>query len=201
MPKTRNHKSNSSAKLLNKWQIRLAANAVDRGGVIAYPTEAIYGLGCSPWDWSAVEKLLFLKRRPMSKGLIVVAADVSQLDSLVNFAKVESIQPILQTWPGHVSWILPARKDTPAWLTGEHAGLAVRVTAHPLVRHLCSLSGPLVSTSANLANTRPALTVMDVRKYFRDSLDFILPGSLGEETNSSEIRHASSLTVLRSGKL
>lgn len=185
---------------MNNWHIRLAAEAIDGGGVVAYPTEAVYGLGCSPWNKQAIEKLLLLKRRPVSKGLIVVASNIGQLHSLVNFDKVESIGPILETWPGHVTWVLPASRETPGWLTGENPDLAVRVSAHPVIRALCDICGPLVSTSANLTNTRSARSIMDVRNYFRDSLDYILPGDLGAEISTSEIREAKTGVILRKGQ-
>jgi L-threonylcarbamoyladenylate synthase len=200
LPGTGKRSNSSQAKLLNNWHIRLAVMAVARAGVIAYPTEAVFGLGCSPWHEGAVSRLLQLKRRPRSKGLIVVAANISQLDSLVNFSKIESIAPILDSWPGHVTWILPAHKDTPRWLTGANTDIAVRVTAHPTLSKLCELSGPLVSTSANISKSSAALTVMDVRNYFRDSLDYILPGALGAERNTSEIRHGKSGKIIRQGR-
>ena len=170
---------------------------MNHGGVIAYPSEAVYGLGCSPWDMLAIERLLLLKRRPVSKGLIVVAANIGQLHSLVNFDEVESISSILETWPGHVTWILPAHRGTPTWLTGKNTDIAVRVSAHPIVRALCDICGPIVSTSANLTNSRAALSIMDVRNYFRDSLDYILPGDLGGQPGPSEIRHAGTGFILR----
>lgn len=167
------------------------------GGLIAYPTEAVYGLGCSPWDKQAVQNLLRLKRRPANKGLIVVAAHVYQLHSLVSFDSIISLQAIMATWPGPVTWILPIRKDTPQWLSGGRTGIAVRVSAHSYVRELCEICGPLVSTSANLANTRPALTSMNVRNYFGNELDYILPGKLGSESGPSEIRHGMTGEILR----
>ena len=197
LPRTKRYRNSIQNRLLNNWHIRLAAEAVLHGGVIAYPTEAVYGLGCLPWDKPAIERLLFLKRRPVGKGLIVVAANIGQLHTLVNFDEVESIDPILDTWPGHVTWILPACNGTPAWLTGENAGIAVRVSAHPLVRALCDICGPIVSTSANLTNTRSALSAQQVRNYFRDSLDYILPGKTGVEPGPSEIRHARTGSILR----
>lgn len=200
-PGTLKYKSSFRSKILNRWHIRLAAHAVKNGGVIAYPTEAVYGLGCSPWDEQAVQNLLRLKRRRANKGLIVVAAHVYQLHALVSFDSIMSTQAILETWPGPVTWVLPARKDTPQWLSGAHTGIAVRVSAHPHVRELCEICGPLVSTSANLANTRPALTSMDVRSYFGNDLDYILPGKLGPESGPSEIRHGKSGEILRQREL
>ncbi len=182
---------------MNTWHIRRAALAVENGGVIACPTEAVYGLGCCPWDEQAVHHLLRLKRRPQNKGLIVVAAHVSQLHTLVCFDGLACVDTVLATWPGPVTWVLPVHRHTPRWLSGDHAGLAVRVSAHPLLRELCDLCGPLVSTSANLAGTAPARSAVHVRNYFHNSLDYILPGKLGTEAGPSEIRHAESGQVLR----
>jgi L-threonylcarbamoyladenylate synthase len=198
-PRTKRYKRSFQSKILNSWHIRLASLAIENGGVIAYPTEAVYGLGCSPWDGQAIQKLLQLKRRPPGKGLIVVAANIAQLHSLVSFDKISCMQSVLETWPGPVTWVLPTLKETPGWLSGEHAGIAVRVSAHPQLRQLCESCGPLVSTSANLANTRPARTVMDVRRYFQDALDYILPGQVGNQAGPSEIRHAESGQILRRG--
>ncbi len=185
------------SKSLNNWHIRLAAHAVKSGGVIAYPTEAVFGLGCSPWNEFAVQKLLCLKGRPPEKGLIVVAACVEQLHSLVNCNEISDMQTILETWPGPVTWVLPTHIDTPSSLSGAHTGLAVRVSAHPLVRELCKITGPLVSTSANLTNTKPARTTTAVRNYFGNGLDYILPGKLGNETAPSEIRQGDTGAILR----
>ena len=196
-PKTKKYKRSYLAKPLINWHIRLAAHAVQQGGVIAYPTEAVYGLGCSPWDEEAIQKLLQLKRRPRHKGFIVVAANVAQLRPLVCFDNVDCLESILRTWPGPVTWILPLQKGAPASLTGNFDGLAVRVSAHPLVRDLCEICGPLVSTSANLSNTKPARSIMEVRNYFHNQLNFILPGKLGDESGPSEIRHGGSGEILR----
>jgi len=182
---------------LNTWHIRLAARAMADGGVIAYPTEAVYGLGCDPWDEQAVQRLLQLKRRPQNKGLIVVAADVSQLYSLINFDGLVAVDAVLETWPGPVTWVLPSHRHTPPWLKGENAGLAVRISAHPLLRELCAFCGPLVSTSANRSRSMPAHSTMDVRNYFHDNLDYILPGKLGKEAGPCEIRHAETGQIVR----
>lgn len=168
----------------------MANIAVRNGGVIAYPTEAVYGLGCSPWNAPAVFRVLSLKRRPVDKGLIVIAANVEQLLPLVEFSENINTREILQTWPGPVTWILPARKQTPNWLTGSHDGLAVRVSNHPAARELCLRAGPMVSTSANPARGHPARSPARVRSYFGNRLDYIMPGMVGNMTGPTEIRHA-----------
>jgi len=201
MPGISRYKNSFLLKILNNWHIRLAARVVENGGLIAYPTEAVFGLGCSPWDKQAIRNLLRLKRRSVNKGLIVVAANIGQLHPFVDFNRVRSIQTVLKTWPGPVTWVLPTRRQTPPWLCGEYGGLAVRVSAHPQLCELCDICGPLVSTSANPANTVPAKSVADVRKYFHDKLDYILPGRLGKESSPSEIRHAGSGQILRHSRI
>jgi len=192
-------KSRSTVFSLNPWHIRLAARAVEAGGVIAYPTETVFGLGCNPWHRDAVARILQLKRRPRGKGLIVVAASMAQLRSLVRLDDTVRIREITASWPGPVTWVLPARRGTPAWLTGGRNTLAVRVSPHPVVRRLCERCGPLVSTSANPSRGRPAGSTQAVRNYFGCRLDFILPGRTDTKVGPSEIRDGLSGATLRPG--
>ncbi|MBP8284057.1 MAG: Sua5/YciO/YrdC/YwlC family protein, partial [Chromatiaceae bacterium] len=117
-------------------RLRLAAHWIKAGGVVAYPTEAVYGLGCDPWNGEATRRILTLKQRPESKGLILIAAAIQQLTPFVELLEAERMEAILASWPGPHTWLLPARPEVPSWLRGEHATLAVRVTAHPLAAAL-----------------------------------------------------------------
>ena len=182
---------------LRSWQLRRAARLVAAGGLIAYPTEAVYGLGCDPWNEAAARRLLRLKRRKVGKGLIVIAADLAQLAPLLDFATVRDRARIEATWPGPVTWLIPARPRAPAWLTGAHSTLAVRVPAHELARELCRRCGPLVSTSANPAAAAPARDPQRVRAYFGRRLDCVLPGRVDKTRRPSEIRDAVSGEVAR----
>lgn len=182
---------------VNPWHIKLAARTVRSGGTIAYPTEAVFGLGCSPVFADAVERILTLKHRPAGKGLILVAADTGQLEDLVDLGAVPDPEQVLATWPGPVTWILPARPGVPYWLRGDSDGLAVRVSAHPVVRELCRLTGPLVSTSANPAGAVPARTPERVRFYFGTTLDYILPGRPGGAPTPTEIRDGRDMRLIR----
>ena len=143
-----------------------AAAALRRGGVIAYPTEAVWGLGCDPFDEAAVLRLLAIKQRPREKGMILIAGNAAQLDGLLDFDALSAPQraAVLETWPGPHTWVVPATARVPRWITGEHDGVAVRISAHPGVVALCAaFGGPLVSTSANLTGEPPA--------FHRDALD------------------------------
>lgn len=155
------------------------------------------GLGCDPWDEDAVVELLRLKRRPADKGLIVAASNIDQLSGLVDFPRVARLDEITGSWPGPVTWLIPALPGTPGWLTGRHKTLAVRVSAHPVVRRLCDEAGLLVSTSANPSGCRPARTQRRVRAYFGRDVDCYVPGNVGGDPRPSIIRDALSGRVLR----
>ena len=186
--------------VIRPWQLRRALHALDSGGLIAYPTEAVYGLGCDPLNPEAVQRLLDLKQRPMHKGLILIAADFAQLEPWLAPLPAARRRAVLASWPGPNTWIWPVTEAVPVWLRGAHASLAVRVTAHPLARALCAaFGGPLVSTSANPAGHRPARSPLRVRQYFRDGVDCILHGPCVGAAGPTRIRDARTGTVLRPG--
>lgn len=177
-----------------------AAAVLRNGGVIAYPTEAVWGLGCDPGNQAAVLKLLALKQRPVEKGMILVAADVAQLQGWVRLDALaaERRQAVLDSWPGANTWIVPAGTQAPRWITGDHDGIAVRVSAHPLVRALCQAwGGPLVSTSANLAGNPPARSREQLDPALLARLDGLLPGDTGGLAQPTRIRIAATGEVLR----
>lgn len=181
------------------WHIRRASSIVNSGGVVAYPTEAVYGLGCCPWELQAVTRILALKRRHPDKGFIVVAADPAQLEPLVELDSIPLIDTVLASWPGPVTWVVPAKKQVPKWLRGSHDGIAVRVSAHPVIQCLCRKTGLLISTSANPEGYKPARTSARVRAYFGDRLDYIVAGTTGGQLQPTEIRDAQSGEIIRSG--
>ena len=186
------------AKQLNPLHLRRAAAVLRAGGVIAYPTEAVYGLGCDPLNPEAVMRLLRLKRRAVQKGLILISAEADQLDPWIVYPSAAARRRALRTWPGALTWIVAPRPlRTPSWLRGRHRGLAVRVTAHPPAAALCRLCGPLISTSANPAGRSAALDATAVRHYFRRRLDYILVGPTGGLAGPSELRELRSGRVLR----
>ena len=165
-----------------------AVAALNHGEVIAYPTEAVWGVGCDPNNESAVQRLLALKQRPVEKGVILIAASIDQFEpylSLISSAQREQLE---QTWPGFQTWVVPVTDDVPYWLRGIHSSIALRVSAHTVVRDLCHrFGGALVSTSANLAGQPEAKTVQDVQHYFGDRLGCIVAGDLGGEDKPSPI--------------
>lgn len=181
-----------------KHRLRLARACLRSGGVVAYPTEAVYGLGCDPRNEPAIDRLLCLKRRAADKGLILIAADFADLHAYVAALPPERMAEIYASWPGPNTWLLPARADTSALLTGRFATLAVRVTAHPLAAALCrSFGGALVSTSANLASRPPARRAWQLGRRLDGQPDYVLVGDCGGQTRPSCIRDGRSGRVLR----
>jgi L-threonylcarbamoyladenylate synthase len=183
-------------------RLRLAARVIAAGGVVAYPTEAVYGLGCDPWDQAAVARILAIKHRDPAKGLILIAADLSQL---LPFVCVDApglppgrMPEVLASWPGPNTWLLPVRPQTPDWLTGRFSTLAVRVTAHPLAAGLSrAYGGAIVSTSANVADRPPARSALGVRLALPGGPDLILAGVCAGAGRPSSIRDGRTGRVLR----
>ncbi len=179
-------------------KLRLACTALRVGGVIAYPTEAVWGLGCEPRNEAAVERLLALKRRDWRKGLILVAADFAQLEPFVQLPSRTAQKRAFSTWPGPATWVFPASDHTPMWISGERNSVAIRVSAHPVVQALCrAYGGPIVSTSANREGRPPARSATQVRLAFPRGLDALVPGALGGQAAPTTIRDVTSGLILR----
>ncbi|WP_428606319.1 L-threonylcarbamoyladenylate synthase [Sedimenticola sp.] len=183
---------------INPWKLREAVRSFNRGGLIAYPTEAVYGLGCDPLNAQAMEALLGLKQRPMEKGVILIAADFEQLRPFIKPLAEPLMEQIFASWPGPNTWLLPAADNLPFWLTGVHTSIAVRVTAHPLAAALCrACQSPLVSTSANRSGQHPAKSALQVRLRLGNRVDCILSAPLGGNRTPSTIRDGATGRIIR----
>ena len=177
-----------------------AAELLHDGGVLAYPTEAVFGLGCDPHDRVAFERLFALKQRPPTQGVLLIAAEFAQVECYVELAAVpaEVLQQVRASWPGPHTWVFPRSADVPAWIAGAHAGIALRVTAHEPAAALCRAFGrALVSTSANPHGQPPARLAKAVVDYFGDTLDGLLDAPLGGQTSPTVIRDALSGAIIR----
>lgn len=180
--------------------IEAIAALVRNGGVIAYPTEAVFGLGCRPADAAAFERLLEIKDRDVGKGVIVITDDLSRVAHWLEPVP-EAMQAMAEaSWPGPHTWLWPARPACPGWLRGRHTRLAVRVTAHPAVRALCAAAGSaLVSTSANRSGEPPCRDTGCVWRHFEGRLDGILDLPCGEAAAPSSIRDMVTGAWIRGG--
>lgn len=181
-------------------RINYLASRLHHGAVIAYPTEAVWGLGADPFNEAAVQRILSLKNRPQDKGVILLAADIEQVDFLLEGLPNAARDELNATWPAAVTYLLPHHNRVPAWICGKFTTVAVRVTDHPVAAGLArAFGGPIVSTSCNPAGAEPARTLAEARVYFGEGDVAYAPGVVGNRANPSEIRDLFSHQVLRDG--
>lgn len=164
------------------------ANIIKQGGVVAYPTEAVWGLGCAPFNKQAVERILTLKSRPVEKGLILIASEQGHLQAWQAILTEPQFARLLSTTERPTSWVVPDQSIAPEWVRGEHPSVAIRLSQHEPVRALClAYQGALVSTSANPAGLDPAKSLDEVIAYFGDGLDAIFDAPLGDAKQPSQV--------------
>lgn len=181
-------------------ELAAAAALLHGGGVLAYPTEAVFGLGCDPHDQGAFQRLFALKQRPSTQGVLLIAANFGQVEPYIDLAAVPAnvLQQVRASWPGPHTWIFPRSVEVPDWIAGSHAGIALRITAHEPAAALCrAYGGALVSTSANPHGQPPARAAQTVVEYFGDALDGLLEAPLGGQLSPTVIRDALSGAIIR----
>ena len=182
------------------WSIKRAADALKSGGVIAYPTEAVYGLGCDPRNETAIHRLLTMKQRPTGKGLILIAANLGQIKPYIALPAAHLRHKIIRHRNETITWIYPRSEETPTWLYGPFEGIAIRLSNHPVATMLCEyFGGAIVSTSANISHQPPARRAEQVRNQFGSSLDYILDAPTGGRHAPSPIRVLLDNRILRKG--
>ena len=165
---------------MTDWRHRRAVATLRTGGIVAYPTESVYGIGCDPWNRAGVARVFAVKRRPARKRCILIASDPGQLDPLVDVHAPMLSGFASRYWPGPVTLVAPARDRAPAWLVDADGTLAMRVTSHPVARDLCArFRGPLISTSANRAGGSPARDALRIRAMFGAEIDWYVAGPVG----------------------
>ena len=171
-------------------QILNAVTALRAGGVVAYPTEFCFGLGCDPQNDRAVERLIEIKQRSADQGLILIAAE---LDHIYHYAKLDSLplaEKIKASWPGPNTWLLPVKESVSSWVKGHHKTVAMRITAHPASRRLCQkFDGAIVSTSANRHGQKALLCASEVDAEMGVELDYIVDAPLGGASAPSVIQN------------
>lgn len=174
--------------MASEFAIRHALHQIQQGGVIAYPTETVYGLGCDPMNPEAVHYLRTLKNKSTGKGLILIASDLNQFIDFICTPDTKEQEKILQA-DKPTSWIVPAKAKIPGWLTGNTQTLAIRISQHAVVKKLCGQLGyPLVSTSANPGGKKPALNALQLHQYFHNKVDAILISNHNHSNQPSVLR-------------
>ena len=183
---------------LHSTSPRRIAAYLGRGGLIAYPTESCYGLGCDPDNHTAVLRLLRLKQRPQRKGLIVIAASYRQVARYLQPLAPDEQAKLKDHGAQAITYLMPAKPSTPRWLRGAHDTLAVRLTAHRQAAQLCqSVNSALVSTSANRSGQRPAKTYAQCQRLFGRKV-WVMPGRVGKRRQPSTIRAWTDGRIIRS---
>lgn len=184
---------------VSQWRAQYAVHVLRQQGLIAHPTEAVWGLACDPFSEQAVQRLLDLKGRPKEKGLILISSNREHFSSLLAPLSPDLQQRFNEPQSRPTTWIVPdLQQQIPSWIRGQHQGVAIRVSQHPLVRLLTqAFQGPLISTSANPAGKSPAMSLMDIRKYFAGRIDYVVDGKLGGVDRPSRIIDLQSGQILR----
>ncbi|MEE3003380.1 MAG: L-threonylcarbamoyladenylate synthase [Pseudomonadota bacterium] len=181
-----------------KIEIEKAILALQREQVIAYPTESMYGLGCDIYSQDALLRIIKLKKRDASKGLIVVAANWQQVENLTEKLPESDYREIFNTWPGATTWVFPAKSEVPQLVTGSKKTIAIRISSNPFVQELCKgFKGPIISTSANIQGHPPAISMQETFAVFGNKIDCYVPGKIGENKKASKIIDAQTKIVLR----
>ncbi len=176
--------------------ITRAAEVLLGGGVIAYPTEGVFGLGCLPDDPYAILRLLAIKRRDPDKGLILLAASPPQLYGWVADGDVERLPAPDPAAP--VTWIVrPGAAATPL-VCGAHEGIAVRISTNPVASAICvAVGAPITSTSANRSGQPVARNRIQLVRRLAHLVDYVVPGDCGPARGPSEIRTLADGRTLR----
>ena len=171
-----------------------AQEVLKGGGIIIYPTEGIYGIGCDAFNQKSVDKVITIKGRSASKSFIIICSDVTQLNTIINQDYMNYRELLAKDF---ITWIVPAHKKCPSWLTMKNT-VAVRITNHPVIDNLCKgLGGPIISTSANYSHHSYINDIKKIESLFDKKVDYIVEGELGGEVKSSTIKNIVTKEVLR----
>jgi L-threonylcarbamoyladenylate synthase len=172
--------------MASDFLIRQAAHIIHHGGIIAYPTDTIYGLGCDPYDADAVASINDIKQRPRSKQFILLAGHIDQVAPLVDLDDEQQHKVTGTTEP--TSWVIDARPSAPSWLVSPGGTITIRISQQHDVQRLCAALGhAIISTSANPSGKPPARNSLELHKYFHHSVDMILADHKMLEASPSKV--------------
>ena len=180
----------------NDTQLDAVQQFLQAGNLLAYPTEAVWGIGCDPFNEIAVKQILAIKQRPIEKGMIVITGDIAHIQPFLQPLPQEVVNTIATSWQSSdaqaTTWLLPIpaslQRKIPEWVTGGRDSLAIRVISHPMIAKLCNTIaqadnnnpfGFLVSTSCNLSGLTPANDFAAAYHYFGDAIGYLLGDTLG----------------------
>ena len=177
--------------------LREAVELLRDGGIICHACEGVWGFACDPFNVSAVLRVLEIKRRPQSKGLIVIADEAAKFEPELSQLTSKTRSRVEQSWPGHTTWLLPTTRF-PRCIVGDNTTIAARVPGHEQAREIAALfNQPIVSTSANIANDPPCLTESEAQDQFGGIVDYVVRGAIVQSSGPSEIFDAVSGDQIR----
>ena len=177
-----------------------AKATLEHSGVIAYPTEAVFGLGCNPLDEAATHKVLSLKSRVPEKGLILISYDWESFMPWADDLPIDALQEAESKTPHPVTWLVRKSSLVPSWVHGEHDKVAIRVVQHADAKAICqAFGGPIVSTSCNPEGLPPARSVEEAQAFFGEEIEYYFSSPVGPFKNPSEIRDSVTHESLRVG--
>ncbi len=184
---------------MSPWAINRLSKAVEKGAVIAYPTDTIWGLGCHPMCAPAVVNIINIKQRGLEKGLILLSPE---LDYCIPYMREDISNPAIRrlekSYSHPVTWLVPASPECPVWLTGDFATIAIRITNHPFIGSICSaMHSPIVSTSANRHRKPSVRNALQARRQFGENLDYVVTGFSTGTGCASEIKSLESGRIFR----
>lgn len=185
----------------NEKNIKTASNIILTGGIVIYPTETVYGIGCDPLNTKAVKKIYTIKGRE-KKPLPLISSDLESVKKLVIMNSI-ALKFAENFWPGPLMMILPSKIIYNELVSQGSNTLGIRVTSHPIANKLAKLcGGSIISTSANISGQKPALSAQEAAKYFGKEVDLILDDGESKITQSSTIIDLSNkLKILRIGPI
>lgn len=189
------------AKMLDPRSIDAAASVIRRGGVVGFPTDTVYGLGCDPWSDAAVSKLFVAKGRE-AKPVPVLCSSLQ--DALAVVEMSDTARRLAdEHWPGALTIVAPLKRSVPTLLDQGSKLLGVRVPDHPVAIALSSECGGFVTgTSANLSGEPSCATAKEVDRSLGDRIDAIIDGGPTRGTQSTVVKVVGgSIEVLRRGEI
>ncbi len=184
-------------------QVERGISILKRGGIVAFPTDTVYGLGAGSNLYQAVERIYQVKARPQNMALPLLLADISQLTEVADSVPRVAWDLAHNFLPGALTLVLHKSKSVPDIITAGGMTVAVRIPAHPVPVALAEgLGSPIVGTSANLSGKPSSLTADEVYSQFGDKVDLVIDGqcSGGRESTIVDVTGETPV-VLREGAI
>ena len=181
----------------SRFRIGQAVICLKQGGVIAHPTDTIYGLACLPKYHQAAQKILALKNREIDKGLLLLSSDICYIKSYISLKHRHYLEKITKT-NTPTTYLLPTNNTALSYMRGCFNTVAVRITPHPLIKTLCSSTkSALLSSSANIHGFRCAKSIVKLHVYFAGQLDYILAPAYQNQAHPSSIKNILTGEIIR----